>query len=431
MLQKKTKFLFALVGCFSLGTFLFAQSSSPYNRYGIGNLYSSATSGIRSMGGVSAAVSNPYGINIPNPASLGEIFLTTFDAGMEGESVRTVGKDSMYKAGSSGLSHLALAFPVKLGRWGAALSFKPYSSVKYNFRRDVNAENIGEYAEFYSGKGNTYQFMVGNGVRIKDFSIGVNLGLLFGNVNYNKTLVFKNDVYALPSRFVNELTLRGFLYNVGVQYKYKLPLKNKDKKIYAVFGAYGSTGNKQKATTINHWERFDFSGNTIQIVDTVGAVSQVKGTINIPGYITAGVAFQEPGKWLVGTDFKYTKWNSYSTPLDNASFANNYRWSLGGEICPDKTAKKNVFSYMVYRLGFYTGTSELFIGGKQLKETGATAGFGVPLRTKDGGQFSMFNFAFEFETRGSSANKLLRENYYKFNLSFVFNDRWFLKRRFD
>jgi hypothetical protein len=86
---------------------------------------------------------------------------------------------------------------------------------------------------------------------------------------------------------------------------------------------------------------------------------------------------------------------------------------------------------MVYRLGFYTGTSELFIGGKQLKETGATAGFGVPLRTKDGGQFSMFNFAFEFETRGSSANKLLRENYYKFNLSFVFNDRWFLKRRFD
>lgn len=383
------------------------------------------------MGGVSAAISNPYGINIPNPASLGEIFLTTFDAGMEGESVRTAGKDSMYRAGSSGLSHIALAFPVKLGRWGAAMSFKPYSSVKYNFRRDVIAENIGEYAEFYSGNGNTYQFMVGNGVRIKDFSIGVNLGLLFGHLNYNKTLVFKNDAYALPSRFVNELTLRGFLYNVGVQYKYKLPFKNKDKKIYAVFGAYGSTGNKQKSTTINHWERFDFSGNAIQIVDTVGSVSQVKGTINIPGYITAGVAFQEPGKWLVGTDFKYTKWNSYSTPLNNASFANNYRWTLGAEICPDKTAKKNVFSYMVYRLGFYTGTSELFIAGNQLKETGATAGFGIPLRTKDGGQFSMFNFAFEFETRGSSSKNLLRENFYKFNLSFVFNDRWFLKRRFD
>ncbi len=383
------------------------------------------------MGGVSAAFSNPYGINIQNPASLSEIFLTTYDAGMEGETARLYSKDSSYKASSSGFSHLAIAFPIKLGTWGASLSFKPYSNVRYNFKRIVSGDNIGEYAEFYSGSGNTYQFMVGNGVRYKGFSLGVNLGLLFGNIDYNKTVVFRNDVFALPSRYSSEVTIRGFLYNIGAQYKYRLPLKKKEKNIFAVFGVYGSSATKQSTSSINHWERFDLSGNVAEIVDTVGEVVTEKGKLNLPGSITGGVAFEQPGKWFVGTDFKYTNWSAYTTNLNNGTFANSLRWSLGGEICPDRSAKKNVFSYMVYRLGFYTGTSELLINGRQLKETAVTTGFGIPLRTKDGGQFSMFNFAFEFETRGDNSAGLLRENYYKFNLSFVFNDRWFLKRRFD
>jgi hypothetical protein len=431
-MSKKNNYLLVTLLLFSsFFNLMVAQSSSPYNRYGIGNLYSNATSNNRAMGGVSAAFSNPYGINIQNPASLSEIFLTTYDAGMEGESVRSFSKDSSYRASSSGFSHLAIAFPVKLGTWGASLSFKPYSSVRYNFKKTVNGEQIGEYAEFYTGSGNTYQFMVGNGVRYKGFSLGVNLGVLFGHIEYNKTVVFKDDVFALPTRYSSEVTVRGFLYNIGAQYKYRLPLKKKDKNIFAIFGVYGSSANKENTSSINHWERFDLSGSTARIVDTVGSVQNEKGKINMPGSVTGGVAFEQSGKWFIGTDIKHTNWSAYTTSLNNASYANNIRWSLGGEICPDKSAKKNVFSYMVYRLGFYTGTSEFFIGGRQLKETGATAGFGIPLRSKDGGQFSMFNFAFEFKTRGINTDGLLRENFYKFNLSFVFNDRWFLKRRFD
>ena len=431
MQQKKSKGLISFALLFCLSNLIFGQSSSPYDRFGIGKLYSSTTSNSRAMGGISAALSNPYGINIQNPASLSEIFLTTYDAGMEGESVRTVGGDSTYKASSSGFSHFALAFPVKLGTWGLALSFKPYSSVRYNFRKDLVGDNIGEYAEFYSGAGKSYQFMVGNGVRYKGFSLGINLGLMFGNFDNNKTIVFKNDLFALPSRYSNEVAVRGFLYNIGAQYKYRLPLKNKDKNVFAVFGLYGASSNSQKTSYVNHWERFDLSGNTAEIVDTVGDVLLGRGSMILPGNLTGGVAFESSGKWLVSSDIKYTNWSAFKSSENNVAYKNNIRFALGGEICPDKSAKKNVFSYMVYRAGFYTGTSELVVYGKRLKETGATVGFGIPLRTKDGGQFSMFNFAFEFETRGAKGSTLLRENYYKFNLSFVFNDRWFLKRRFD
>ena len=55
---------------------LFAQSNSPYSRFGIGDLSSQTNVVGRGLGGISAAYSDWYSINFNNPASYSR-FLTS------------------------------------------------------------------------------------------------------------------------------------------------------------------------------------------------------------------------------------------------------------------------------------------------------------------------------------------------------------------
>jgi hypothetical protein len=48
-----------------------------------------------------------------------------------------------------------------------------------------------------------------------------------------------------------------------------------------------------------------------------------------------------------------------------------------------------------------------------------------------GVQYSMANVGFEYFTRGTTGANLYKEDYFRFSLGIVFNDRWFIKRRFD
>lgn len=410
-----------------------AQVTSPYNRFGLGTLNTQATTSNRNMGGISAAYSNMFNINTQNPASHADIFLTTFEVGLDGEHATIRNNDSTYKAGTSSLSHMALGFPVKLGRWGATISFKPYSNVNYSFDRVVKDPNIGVYDEFYTGNGKLYTVNLGNGVRIKNFSIGANIGFVFGKIDYAKNIIFTSDVMSLNTRFANSNSVRGFTYNIGAMYKIKLFPKTKDtkKQNYLVtIGAYGSSATKPILKTTKHWERFDITSNGIESIDTISSFVKEKGFTTIPANFSVGVTFSNGEKWLLSTDLKYNMWGNFKSTIESAPLKNNIRWCIGGEYTPDKDASKKFFRYLSYRLGGYIGTSEIVINGKQLSEKGVTVGLGIPVRSK-GVQYSMANVGFEYFTRGTTGANLYKEDYFRFSLGIVFNDRWFIKRRFD
>lgn len=60
-------------------------TSSPYSRYGLGNIKGSLLPQLRAMGGISTAVGKVTGfnyINMQNPSSYAGITLTTIDVGM-------------------------------------------------------------------------------------------------------------------------------------------------------------------------------------------------------------------------------------------------------------------------------------------------------------------------------------------------------------
>ena len=409
-----------------------AQVTSPYNRYGLGTFNNQATSSNRNMGGISAAYTSLFNINTQNPASHADLYLTTFEIGLDGEHATIQNKDSTYKAGTSSLSHISLGFPVKLGKWGATLNFKPYSSVNYAFDRKVNTTNFGSYDEFYTGNGKLYNFSLGNGVKFKNLSLGANIGFVFGKIDYAKNIIFTDDFQALNSRYANSNSIRGFSYNLGILYKIKLFSKNKDKKgnYILTLGAYGSSATKPVVKSTKHWERFDITNSGTVAIDTINGYIKEKGYTTMPANFAIGATIQNGEKWMLSSDIKYTFWKNYKSTIDNSTLNNSIRWAIGVEYAPDKDANKKFFKYISYRFGGYAGTSELVVNGVQLSEAGVTIGLGIPVRSK-GVQYSMANVGFEYGTRGTTASNLYRESYYRFSLGIVFNDRWFIKRRFD
>jgi hypothetical protein len=428
MSKTTTKILLGLLLCWSLTQF--AQTPSAYNHYGLGVYRPEAFSSNRAMGGLGAAYSSPFSINTVNPASHADLLLTTIEAGVEGDYVEARSKDSSYTGNYVSLSHLALAFPVKLGVWGASLSFKPYTGVNYSFQRALSDTNIGSYKEYFTGKGNLYQVTVGNGVKYRGFSLGLNLSFLFGHIDYSKLVVFPDNTGFLNSREANENTIRGFMYTVGAQYRHKIDEANRrvsqKDPIYIVAGAYGSSSTVQRVKSADYWQRYTTSTGAVILKDTLGSTGISKKSLTLPGYFGAGLSFDKPDNWYIGADFKYTFWNQFKSPLDNTANANNWRLSFGAMITPDKKSK-NFLKQMVYRVGAYTGTSELLVHGTQLKENGFTVGLGIPVR-KAG---SLLNVSFEYKNRGTTLNDLYSENFYRFGVGMILNEKWFNKRKFD
>ncbi|MNR60038.1 hypothetical protein D3C85_1814390 [compost metagenome] len=56
-----------------------------------------------------------------------------------------------------------------------------------------------------------------------------------------------------------------------------------------------------------------------------------------------------------------------------------------------------------------------------------TLGAGFPIT----GTFSNVNFGIEYGKKGTVSSNLIQENYLNFSLSFSFNDKWFVKSKFN
>ena len=108
---------------FSIGNAQTA-SSSPYSRYGIGDLTGKGFSQNFAIGGTTIAMQNDtlpmFFINNGNPASYSNIRLTTADLGINYNRVQLQNSDVKKSINSSSISNIALAFPFKKW-WGTSL----------------------------------------------------------------------------------------------------------------------------------------------------------------------------------------------------------------------------------------------------------------------------------------------------------------------
>lgn len=421
--------------CFLLLSVAFvahAQVSSPYSRLGLGFLRTNGFSANRGFAELSGGYASTANINFNNPASYSAISLTTFEIGANMDIVSIAGRDSTYNAYNGSFSHVAVGIPLKRGVWGMSFGLLPYSNMNYTFRQFGYDSSFGGYQNIYRGFGSLYQAYLGTGAQFKGFSFGVNMGYLFGKLDYSRFLLFPDSVDAYNSRNVANYRVNGFLYNAGVQYRYVVKKKTKDNNlrhdIIFTIGAFGSSQIPVRTRVTRFWDRFvyDNTGTAIP-VDTVSAISDARSSITLPYQIGGGFTFGNEAFWLIGADFRYANWSNFSKDFNEGKLNDSWRVAVGLQYTPNIESRKAAGKIQL-KLGGYYGQSEATYAGQKLNEAGATVGLGLPASRK---AIARINISGDFGRRGFDSRIVLSETYYRINVGVVLNDTWFIKRKFD
>ena len=429
--------------------FISAQESSPYSRFSLGYMPEDAMSATRAMGSISAGYSSAFHLNHANPASYADLGITTFEIGANADAVSIRTRDSVYNGLNGTVSHLALGIPLIRGKWGMSFGLLPYSFVNYSI-----ATTTVDTSQVYSGKGSLYQAYLGTAYKIKDFSIGVNAGYVFGSIDYSRGYIFPDSIQAYNIQNLSTTRVYGFVYNVGVQYRHRIMHKTTQNTlksdVFFTIGAQGTSKVNLSTRVSSMWNRY--TGTSPQtVIDTPLNYADQIGKITMPYDVSVGFTVGNENWWLVGADFKYTGWSQFSNPAINAalplqvtqngpywSYGDSWRASAGFGIVPDYDSRKSYFSRVQYKIGGYYSLSELqyhtssTAPGQHFSDYGATLGLSLPVVISGlYREAAHFHFSADIGAYTPANKDLIATSYYRFNFGFTLSNVWFVKRKFD
>ncbi|MCR9289305.1 hypothetical protein OAF63_01330 [Saprospiraceae bacterium] len=431
----------------------FAQpkDNAPYSRFGLGDPLNQFFSSAAGMGGLSATYADPFHVNFLNPASLGHLASATFEVGVFGENSTLESNDLSQEIWSGNLNYISLGFPlqnnlnavlnrkVKPVKWGMNIALLPYTNVDYEVQTEgphpVN--DTLDVLNIFEGNGGTNRLIWSNGWKYKNFSGGINMGLIFGKLEKDRSAIFQNLDASYDDRFTDDISVSGFVWSVGAQYQLLLnkeeyeKSKNLGDKKSLIFGLYGNsktgfkTTNDRLAIGIN--SRLGSLG-----VDTLVNEQIISKDNKLPAEFTAGVMYEHIGKLRVGFEYSIGKWSGYvneatgeGTP-DGIQFSDSQRISAGLEWIPDATSYNSFLKRVRYRFGAYYHDDPRL---EDLKNTGISFGLGLPI-VLPRQQTSFVNIAFEYGKFGISDS--IEEKYFRTTIGFTLNDNsWFFKRKFN
>lgn len=424
-----------------------AQDNSPYSRYGLGDLVPTTNVVNRSMGGISAAYSDFLTTNFNNPASYssfrtfmeekskqpvyGRVLL---DAGIniDNRSLRNPNQPEKFSSTNATFSYLQLGIPLR-NNWGLSFGLRPVSRINYKIGSRkllfTGQPNDSAYTE-YNGEGGAFLPTVGTGFAIKNFSVGVNMGYLFGKKEFSTTkAIFSDSAVFNTSKHTTLSSFGNLFFNAGAQYLIKFS-KQTSLRLGAA-GNWKQNINASQDRTVETVIPNETSGDVR--MDSVFVGSSGNGEIVYPSSYTVGFVLQrtkEKGNgWLLGADLVQSKWSEYRFFGQVDSVQDSWQLRVGGQIRPEPT--RNYFSNVTYRAGFSYGPDYVKVGN-ELPQFGVTFGLGLPVAPSrlSPNQYTIINLAFEYGKRGNNDNSL-KENLFRLSLGLNFSDIWFNKRRYE
>ncbi|MEO6150468.1 MAG: hypothetical protein ABIN95_04895 [Mucilaginibacter sp.] len=431
-------FLFAAIA-FNAGAQNGSTTSSPYSKYGIGDIDPQLTPQSAGMGGIGVATNTVSGfstINFLNPASYATINLTTIDVAVFGSTVKLI-RDGQGSQSSKNfrLNHLAFAIPVTKR---SALSFGllPYSQVGYDYRQsqanfgsglpsDTNAVDFS-----YSGEGGLTKAYLGYGFGIgKHLLLGANVSYIFGNIKNYRTTAIPSLYGSYDTRVEQSSSIQGINYDFGAQYIVDISETNK-----LTFGYSGSANTKlnvQNSDFVSHFTS-DGTGNENIPLDSIVKNVGPKSKLQLPMINRFGVSYRMGEKLLLGADYSMGKWSDLTIAGTSAGLKDSRTINAGAQFTPNINKLGNYWALVDYRVGFLWNETYLHVNNNDIKQYALTIGLGLPLRPGPSNtSFYKINVSAELGTRGRLANQLVKENYINIRLGFTLNDKWFQRYRFD
>jgi hypothetical protein len=454
MMLKKSRLsslkIFSLLFFILFSFQVFAQSNSPYSRYGLGDVSASGNVTSRGLGGISAGYADVVSINFNNPASYSQFqaFVeqrskklssgrVVLDVGTNYESRSLIAPNTPNRFTSNDLlfSYVQVGMPLRKN-WGLSFGIRPLNRISYLINRDdslkdpVSGNTIERAITQFRGSGGSYLPSIGTGFAIKDFSAGFNVGYLFGNRENTTLRSLVNDSIEYYSSEHSTNTSYGHLFfNAGIQYQV-----NFDKTTLLRLGVSGNWKQTIKGSQDRLVQTFTrgSAGEELR-VDSVYENNGVKGEITYPSSYKAGFVLQRnntgAASWLFGADYTTNKWSEYRFFGQKDSVQNNSMLNIGGQLTP--RPRTNYFSNITYRFGFFTGKDYIKVRDK-LPVFGASFGMALPIRPPRSNpyQATIINLGFEYMKRGND-NNLLKENLFRLSLGLNLTDLWFGKQKYE
>ncbi|MCP2026795.1 long-subunit fatty acid transport protein [Flavobacterium sp. HSC-32F16] len=396
----------------SFASFAQEGTASPYSFYGIGDIKFKGTLEYRSMAGV-AVEQDSIHLNIENPSSYANLMQTTFTVGGTFGTSTLKSDSESAKAQRTTFDYLAVGIP--MGKFGASFGLIPLSSVGYKILSDNTAVENGVSAQL-NGKGGINKVYFGLAYKIKpNWSIGADLQYNFGKIT--TTSIEQVTGVQNTTSETNVSTLSGVNFDIGTMYQTKL--YNKVNLFTSLSYTFASTLTSESTREIT------VSGDP----DTY-PYPNVTQDLKLPNKLTIGAGIGESRKWLVGTTLTFQdegRLGNYYNAAQNVQYEKYSKYAIGGYYIPNYASFTSYLSRITYRAGLKYEKIGLIVNNESIKDVGMTLGAGIPIP----GYFSNVNFGIEFGKRGTVSSDLVQENYVNFSVGFSFNDKWFVKSKFN
>ncbi len=423
----------SLVFAFLIAGLLQAQNSSasPYSLGGLGDVTFRGNAIDRMMGGLSVYADSIHA-NLNNPASLGELKLTTFSVGVHYKNTQLSSLEANDKVASGSLDYIAVSIPTK--RFAFSFGVMPFSSVGYRLQSINDDVEDAAVVNRYEGSGGVNKTFLSVGFKLfKGFNLGATVNYNFGNINTQASRQEQNVDFG--TFLLGDSSITGFDFQLAAHAKFALSGK-------IVLDAFGSFQPKHTLLSINNQTYFTRSVVTqelgsIQDVD-LSSRGIAELDLTIGDKLSYGLSVGSDKKWLFGA--QYTTVNSGDfrndfIALNNIGYEDSSRLSIGGMFIPNYASITSYWKRIAYRAGFRQENSGVIVNSVPLDETGISFGVSLPLggfyTASNVSGFSNLNLGFELGERGVNTDGLIKESFWAIRVGLSLNDLWFIKRKYN
>ena len=409
--------------CFLIQTKAQTSTSSPYSRFGLGDLQQNIFPAISALGGASTALSNPKSVNPNNPASYTSFPLNSFLLSTGGWHQTTKMKNLMEDqvVNNNGFSHFLLGFPLSK-KIGASVGMTPFSSTGYEMSAEIADENNFAHratANYYGDGGLSRIYFGGAYEPLNGFSIGVNASYLFGGLNRRKQLIYDDQTF-FNSRSNSKINLKGYYYELGLLYEKILNEKNE----FSI-GVRANNSSSIRAKKTEILESFELAVLESPIDTFLNSVSW--GDVNLPQCVSVGFSYNVDKKWLFLADYSMQNWANYTMFDESDNLANSMNICGGVQYTPEYNSITKYYKRINYRMGISYSKTPLQFTDTQLNELSVSFGFGIPVKKSK----TKYDFSCTLGQRGTTEENLIQEHFVRLALSVSYDGLWFKKRKYD
>ena len=411
------KFYFNIIFCLFTFTFIHAQNSSVYSRYGIGDLEYGYSPMMISIGDIGATQLDPDHLIVSNPASWSALNRTRIEFGFGYKGVLMSDQNKSNFTSETEFKGFTFGFPVSRDYGiGIVAGLVPYSRVSYKAVEKVESSGsqIPSYKVTYEGKGGLSKLFVGSSVELPlGLLAGVTLDYYFGNQNYFSSIEFDNSRDFINVVRENNRRSTGFGTTAGIitpnlSNELKLGFFD-DLRLGLSFNYIGNLNTDTLLTT-----------TSLFLVDTIAFAST---ETKIPVRLNGGISFVFDQSYNISLDYMYQPMSEYSfNYLNDSHLRNVAKYSAGFEYKPIKSAGMSTWEQIIWRFGLSYEQTQYRFNGQNINQFSTFAGFTYPF-----GVDNSIDFAVQYSNRGTTENNLLNENSIRVYIGLSFGELWFLR----